>query len=227
VTTSRQAAKELATLVGLYVTGGGVGLFKFIKWLKGRKVKSVTTLDTKTIRIEIDETTHYDITPELLALFNDLKVREAAEKVIKPLDDPGIDKFEIKDETGATQETITKDDAPAFEIPDTPERVLVDETTEAVFEVVKPSFDENLKWMFSDGNAKFSADIVDDVFLAKVDSREISFTKGTVLKVRLRRKSVQTPIGLKSEYIVLKVVDVIPPPQQLSLLPPLDMPPSA
>lgn len=213
-----KAAKELAELVGLSV-GGGIGLFKFIKWLKGRKPKSVTTLETKEIRIEITEKIFIDITPELLELYNDVKVREAAERIIKPLEEPGVDTFEIKDADGVVQEIVTKEDIPSFEISSTPENVLVDETTEAFFEVVKPSFDENLKWVFSDGNAKFSADMEDHSFLEKIDSRSVSFSKGTVLRVRLRRKSAQTPSGLRTEYRVLKVLGVIPPAQQLSLLP--------
>lgn len=213
-----KAAKELAELIGLAV-GGGVGLFHFIKWLKGKKPRSVTTLVTNEIRIEITENQFIDITPELLELFNDLKIREAAERIIKPLEASGVDTFAILDKAGLPRYVVTKEDVSSFEVPSTPENVLIDETNDAFFEVVKPSFDETLKWVFSDGNGKFSADIEDRAFVERVDHRDVSFSKGTVLKVRLRKKSAQTPSGLRTEYKVLKVLGVIPPPQQLPLLP--------
>lgn len=234
-----KAAKELAALIGLYVgapatalAASGISLFKLIKWLKGRKPESVTTLENGNILIQIDNSTHIDnsihidnsvhnqleVGREVVSLYNDAAVRRAVERVVKPLERDGIDKFEVRSE-GSVTEVIEKGELLYFSsVPIEPtERIIVDDTRLAALEVIKPSFDDSLKWMFSDGNGKLNADVEDKVFLERVADRKIAFYRGTVLRVRLETKSVQTPNGLRTENKVIEVLEVIPPPEQIPL----------
>lgn len=219
-----QAAEQLGKLVGLYI-GGGVGLFQFIKWLRGRKVKSAVVIETGNVRIEIEGDGRdqlpesLEIPAEVIELYNDLRIREAAERIVKPLEEPGIDVFEVRDEKGEVKDTVTKDDLEAFKSPTIEDTELLDDTSTAAFEVIKPSFDETLKWMLSDGAAKFSADMADHDFMERVIKGDIVFARGTVLRVKLRTRSSHTASGLRTEYVILKVEEMFPPPQQLSFLP--------
>lgn len=229
-----KAAKELAELIGLYVaapttalTASGVSLFKFIKWLRGRKAAGATKLENGNVLIQIQDNSvhnhvenHIEVPKEIIDLYNDMAVRGAVEKVVKPLERPGIDRFEVRGPEGNVKESVVKEELSYFSVAPPPpeERPLLDDVRVAVLEVVKPSFDDSLKWTFSDGNGKLNADIVDRSFLDRVARVEVTFAKGTVLRVRLQSKSVQTPNGLRAENKVLEVLEVIPPPQQLPLL---------
>lgn len=121
---------------------------------------------------------------------------------------------------GVVEEVIEKEEVPYFSAPapEVTERPLLDDTREAVLEAVKPSFDDSLKWTFSDGNSKLNADVEDKGFLERVGRQEISFSKGTVLRVRLQTKSAQTPSGLRTENKVVEVLEVIQPPPRFPLL---------
>ena len=52
-------------------------------------------------------------------------------------------------------------------------------------------------------------DVKDDAFLAKVQAREVSFTKGDMLKVRLLTRNWRDDGNLRSQNTVLKVLKVL------------------
>lgn len=223
-------ARELLEIIGL-VGGGGsfaaVSLFKLIKWLKGRKATKTTILENGATRIyidnsiNIDNSTHIDVKPEVVRLYNDEGIRKAALGIVKPLESEGIDTFEVREQNRAI-DIINKEDLSSFvalssAVPDIP---LVETDRDAALVIIKPSFEDDLKWMFSDGEARFSAAMMDNIFLEKLSNRQISFTKGDVLLVRLSSKSYQTSTGLKTEHKIIKVLEIKPAPRQLSLLPP-------
>ena len=139
-----KAAKELAELIGLYVAAPTVSLFKLIKWLKGRKPENVTTLESGNILIQIDNSVTIDnsvhidygvynqieVRREVVNLYNDAVVRRAVERVVKPLERDGINKFEVRNEEGSVTEVIEKEELLYFSsVPIEPtERVIVDDT---------------------------------------------------------------------------------------------------
>src|SRR5690606_8690416 len=64
-----RAAKELLELVGL-ATGGAVGLFQLVKWLRGRQPQSTTTLENGNVKIEVrGDGNHIEVRPEVVALY--------------------------------------------------------------------------------------------------------------------------------------------------------------
>ena len=58
-----------------------------------------------------------------------------------------------------------------------------------------------------DGASVISATILDEDFLAKVDSNQISFSKGDILICDVRVIQKQTDQGLRTEYAMEKVVN--------------------
>ena len=207
-------AKELLETIGLVATGVAVpsaGLFKLIKWLKGRKATKTTVLENGNTRIYVDNSTniYIDANPKAVRLYNDEGIRQASLDVVKPLETSGIDTFEIREKTG-TIDIFKREDLPSFaNLSITPSEIpLIENERDAALVVIKPSFDEDLKWMFSDGEARFSATMMDTDFLNKLSNSQISFTKGDVLVVHICTKSYQTPTGIRTEHKINKVLEI-------------------
>jgi hypothetical protein len=217
-------AKDILEIIGLVASGMAiptVSLFKLIKWLKGRKAEKTTILESGATRIYVDNSTHIDVRQEVVRLYNDEEIRRASRAVIKPLERNGIDTLEVREHSQAI-DIITREDVASFEgesdiSTDVP---LIENERDAALVVIKPSFDEDLKWMFSDGESRFNAAMVDKIFLDKLSNRQISFAKGDVLVVRLHSKSFQTTTGIRTEHKVTKVTDIRPSPRQMTLIPP-------
>jgi hypothetical protein len=150
-------------------------------------------------------------------LYQDLGVRVAAQKLIEePLSKDGIDKFEIR-EAKKPILLVEKQDASFFARPQIPEEILVDEIRRSAYSIISLAFKEDNKWRLNDGSNPISATISDSDFLNKVDNNLISFAKGDILICDVRVTQKQTDQGLKTEYIVIKVVEHRPAARQLAL----------
>ena len=212
-----KAAKELLTLLfGSGVTAGGLfGLFGLIKWLKGRKPTGTRVLENGNVRIEINNL-HIEVNQDVHKLYEDKNVRKASSGVVKPLEREGIEKLDVRQE-GKIVESVARNEAPYFWVLE-PEDALVDQEREAAFEIVTLSFEERFKWRLSDGSGNITVDIEDQEFFQNVQSREVSFAKGDILRVRLHTRSWKDEKGLHTEHKVLKVLQVISSPKQLPLI---------
>ena len=219
-----KAASTLVSIIG-FAKSTQVNLIKLIKWLRGRTATGMTTLESGMIRIEIEKAS-IEVPPEVIRLFNDFNTRDAFHRVLKPLETEGVDRFEAR-ENADIVESVTREEAPSLIIPESSGALLEERDREEYFEIIKPSFGEDLKWMFSDGASNFNADMKDAAFLDKVQRAEISFAKGDVLKVKLHMKTLHGPKGLRTERVVLNVLEVRPAPRQLPFLPSAEEPPLA
>ncbi len=95
---------------------------------------------------------------------------------------------------------------------------LLDEERAAMLQIVKLSFVDKYKWTFADGSGgSLNADMEDEEFFKRIQSRQVTFASGDVLKVRLHSKTWRTEKGLRTEHRVLEVLDVIPAPRQIPL----------
>ena len=217
-----RTAKEVLWLLGLGV-GPGAGLLAFIKWLRGRKATVGTKNPDGSVQISVNDSEgtkieNTTINASVVVLFNNPSVRRAISGMVGPLEDKGIDTFEAREGNQVIQ-SISKSDLPFFSLPSDQEDLVSDQTREGVFQIDKLSFTDRYKWTLSDGNATFNAHIADDDFFTKVERREYSFAHGDLLEVKLQIKTFRSPKGLRSDYIVMKVTDVIHAPEQLPLLP--------
>jgi anthranilate/para-aminobenzoate synthase component I len=216
-----KAAQALLEILGLSGAGGvAAGLFKLVKWLRGHKPKEVTTLQSGDHMVRV-EGGQIEVNVGVVNLYNDPNVRRALHGVVRPLEQDGFTRFEVR-RNKEVLESVNKGEEKYFVADDSLEvtdEVLDESERTAFLTIVKLSFDERYKWKFSDGNAKFDADIEDEDFFKAVQNRDLHFANGDILKVTLSTRTSRTKAGrLHSEYKVLKVLDVIPGPEQHKLL---------
>lgn len=205
------------------IFAGGIGLIALVKFLRGRKPDRIERISPDTVRLTIDDES-MDVPLTLLRLYQDIAVRKAVEGLVHdPLKKDGIDTFKVLEARKVDVE-ITKGEATYFVAPEPDGAVVLDDTRKAAFSIISLAFKEDNKWRLFDGNSQISATIADEDFKRKVDHSEVSFTKGDVLVCEVNVKSTQTGTGLKTEYIVVKVLEHIPAMKQLNL--PIDEAPT-
>ena len=191
-------------LKALLVGGGGLasGIFALIKWLRGRKPQ-LTKINESLYTFSVDGET-YEVPMELLRLYQDAAVRRNIQDMVRPVKEPGIDRFMLRD-AGQTIQEVTKSEVEAFDVPEYQD-LLLDEERRHAFSIVSLAFKENNKWRLTDGQNTFSVSMRDDAFQRRVDNNDIAFAKGDVLVCDLRTIQWQVEDGVKSEYEVIKVV---------------------
>ncbi|HEV7489015.1 MAG TPA: hypothetical protein VGQ65_25370 [Thermoanaerobaculia bacterium] len=220
-----KTAKDIGELLGLAVTGIGAtggGLLWLIRKIKGRKITAVEKKDGGAkIELRIDgDNNNIVIGGDLYRLFESPVIRNAAREVLRPLEQPGIDEFQIR-EDNAVVDRVTKPELPEFTVETSvePEEVLTDYMIpEAAYRIVKPSFEHGLTWKLSDGASKIDAYLKDETFWQEMENGLRSFAIGDVMIVAMKVKSFRSERGtLRTEYIIDKVLDFRHRPKQLNL----------
>lgn len=167
---------------------------------------------------------HITVNQNVYLLARTPAVRQAVGEALRPLNDPNIDRFEVRGDGGLAAEVVTKTDLGFFTTP-VAEEVVADEdgsTTRTVLaEVIKPSFQPDLKWVLSDGGGgRWNAIMKDSAFLARVQSGQRTFGKGDVIRVTVKSTPHVTAEGLRTEHEVLEVTEEFRAARQMSgLLP--------
>jgi hypothetical protein len=218
-----KAAKEIIYI--LFGSGSVIGLYK---WLKGRKEKEAKPLEDGNIRIQVqgDGNNSIEINHNVYKVFKDTQVQKAVDGVLKPLRrEEGIDKFEVRTDNQII-ERVDKEEAKQLASEnddiddDSLETTIVPDTSRiAALEIVKLSFKDDNKWVFSDGSGgTINADIADEEFLDKLNKREVLFGKGDTLKVKILTKTSEKGGKLHTTHTITKVEKIIPP-EQLKLFP--------
>ncbi|MDI4089827.1 hypothetical protein QK428_10850 [Pseudomonas aeruginosa] len=199
-------AKELLEWLGLIGSTAG-GLLWLIKKIRGRKINQVVLLDNGKVKIVLDNEA-IEAEEKVLELYRQFRVRSALEGVLKPLESEGIDTFAVTDlkQTKRFIE-VTKQERVYFKTPEPEAEPLSDDEFDVNLQIVSISFQDGNKWRFSDGASVFYADMLDESFAAQVAASAASFTKGDILKVRLRRIQSLSGESFKTDYSVLKVLE--------------------
>ncbi len=200
-------AQELLSILG--IGGSSTGVIGIIRWLKGRSVKKVTKLKDGNFQLEVEGDKEIRVVSHReIKLFGLLSVRKGFEAIVKkPLKSPGINKVKFEKDSAPTVE-ISDDEAEYFVAPDIEEEVLGESETTTSLQIVGITFQEGGKWRFSDGNATFYADILDEEFLNRVQQNEAAFAKDDILKVTLRTKQfLGGSGGIKTDYTIVKVLE--------------------
>ena len=138
-------------------------------------------------------------------VYNNFEVREAVYKAVKPLEKEGIDSFGIYEKSKQLVE-VNKEDVGRFIPPSVIDRMLLTEEI-TYLQIVTINFNMKNKWQFTQGDAKISANIIDEDFIGKVQGRESSFYDGDILMVRLQKEQYQENGKLKTNYKILEVLD--------------------
>jgi hypothetical protein len=205
----------LATAVSMkeLIFGVSIGLFAVVKLLKGKNPK-VEKLNDNMFKLTIDKQ-EYLVPLDWVKLYQDINTRRALGDVIRPIKTPGIERFEVHEHKNLLQ-SVTREDAGAFDVPEVKEPLL-NEINRKAFSVVRLAFKEEYKWTLSDGQATYSVSIKDGAFQKKVDNNEVSFAKGDILLCDLRTIQWQVEDGVRTEYEIVKVISH-KPARQLSLI---------
>ena len=190
--------------VAITATGVGFGLVKLLRKTKGKKPDRVK-IEEDNVTLEFDSE-KFELQRKTFELYRNLKVRESLRKAFKPLASKGIESISTAHEQDR-YEVATQDDTDSFEIPDT-EAAKIEETVQTLtLSLDSVSFKEGNKWKLSDGTNTFWVSIGDHKFLEQVDNNEISFSKGDLLRARLKTTQWEGAKGLQTEYEVIEVLE--------------------
>ena len=212
------AANALALLGALgwsVQKAGKPGLFTVLAWLKGRPIERVALQDhLATLHVQGEL---LEIEIQVLTLLRDVSVRRGCEKILQPMDNPGITRLTVGDDAGQIAQSIAAEQRSWFATPEIADELLVDDVRKMVFSIVALAFKDDNKWRLHDGSATLHAAISDASFLAKVDANQINFAKGDILVCQVRVRQWQTLNGAKTDYEVERVLEHRTPGRQLSL----------
>lgn len=134
---------------------------------------------------------------------NEVEIRELAPALHVVVENETL---EIELPVLAIYETVDQSQAHYFLVPAELDEEVVEARYTANVRIVRIEFNEENKWRFTDGDHTFYASILDDAFLRKIATDEVSFSRGDVLRVRVRRRQ---SIGdqIKSTYFIDEVLE--------------------
>ncbi|HBH26811.1 MAG TPA: hypothetical protein DDX54_05365 [Rhodospirillaceae bacterium] len=208
------AANDLADL--LFRAGQIAGLLYLLVFLRGKRPDKREERPDGSVSVHIGDT--YIITnPKTVRLAESQAVRERARRVASALEREGIEKLSIK-RTGQETLNITKQDVPAFDIPEPEDEEIQDIIRRANLQIVSLSFKEDNKWRVTEGAEVFSVDIQDAGFLGQIARDEVAFAKNDYLICELRERQFMTAKGLRKEQTIVRVVEHKSAMRQLRLL---------
>ena len=219
---------EWIGLVGSGTTVSGTSLWAFLKWKKGRKIRSIEKNDNKVgqptynVTVEGDGNSIEIIAP-VYQLATSSRVRSAQLGVVAPLKQTGIDSVEVR-ENGKPLTRLTKEevedgsfDILEGEVPG--EEPLEPQDFNCVLVIRAPVFAPRVKWHFYMGEQRISASISDQSFIRRVFSGGERFGVGDRLHVRIRLTQVLTQArDYRNDYDIILVTKIEPGPRQLTFL---------
>lgn len=200
--------------------GGGITtLICLYRWLKSKQIKRQEEKDGMVILYAEDET-YIEVKKEIATLMSVKEVRKSIAVMLSPLSKDGIDSFYTStDFNKSKRQVITKDEIDTFAYTETKQEEQLFNVAEntMVCKIIGIMFEEGLKWKLANSEGKFMANVIDPVFLHKINIRELQFSKGDLLKARVEVKTFTLNGNLRNEYSVIEVLAIIPPPQNISL----------
>ena len=211
-----QAAAALLGLLGFTGIGGGVGLIKFVQFLRGRTPREALKQEDGQVEVIIENNISVTIPIAVYHLAMDPKVRASLEGVVaEPLDKPGIESVRFGTKNSGT--IISEEEAYAFRAPLELEDNLFVNRYRRAFSIVSLSFKDGQKWRLNDGHGAKYVTMSDEQFVDRVDRNEVRFAKGDILICDVIERSSRGPKGLKAEYEIVKVIEHQPAPIQPQL----------
>jgi hypothetical protein len=194
------------------------------KKLRSEKPKEVIKDEERGLTIfVIGNNNNVSANQNAARLYDQEAIRSAIGGIVRPVSKRGIRSLEIKRGKKVVNSVQKADLPPVTDEVDSGENKPASvkrDTRETTLRVTRANFEKG-KWGFSDGAASFSADITDEGFREKLDSREIGFYKGDTLRVLLTvTQIVSEGQAFHTTYEIERVIDHIHAPRQQPLLPP-------
>lgn len=203
---------------GVTAAGTTKGVIQVLRWLKARKMESVTIQGNVAV-ILAEDGDSIEVEKNVVSLLQDYGVRKGLEGAIQaPLQREGIASVAFSAGEGSIEaETISSEDAECFIVPELEDEELPDSSYEAMLRLVSISFQEKNKWRVSDGSNTFYAEVTDADFLGRIDRNEVSFSKDDKIKAVVRVKQIMKGDSIKADYFIDQVIEHISAARQLKL----------
>ena len=212
-----KTATALVKVNGITLIGAIGGLIGALKWLKGRRPRSVETTPDGKRRLVCEDGEALIVEEHTVLLLRSLRVREHLWQVVAPVEREGIDTVALGDDA-RIDVVVTREEAAWFVPPAAHETVVHEDERTMAFSIVSLSFKEGNKWRLSDGNVTVFVEVVDQDFLSRVDRNLVRFAKGDLLIGRTRITQRLLPDGnLRTDYTLLSVQEHRPGTPQLDL----------
>jgi len=210
---------ETATAMvnGVTLIGAIGGLMGTLKWLKGRRPRSVEITSEGKRRLVCEDGEALIVEEHTVMLLRSLRVREHLWQVVAPVEREGIDTVMLSADS-RIDVMVTREEAAWFLPPAAAETVVHEDERTMAFSIVSLSFKEGNKWRLSDGNVTVFVEVADQDFLSRVDRNLVRFAKGDLLIGRTRITQRLLPDGnLRTDYTLLSVQEHRPGTPQLDL----------
>ena len=186
------------------------GVVVLIRFLKGGRPDKIIENEDKSFSV-YKNGQMIKAEKKALELYKDYKLRKGFEDLLSPLNKDGIEDVAIVNKENKSPIChITKDEIELFACPSSKEEEIDSpETFETYISLINLSFKEGNKWFVNDGNDSFYITVEDNAFLEKINRSAVKFSKGDILKVKIRKLQFYNfdKKILRSEYFIEQVID--------------------
>lgn len=175
---------------GIEVAGAvGGGLFWLIKKLRTRRIIKTVEKENGQVEVHPDKGAPFIVYKPVYNLFVDKNVREALPGLVKPLEQAGVDHFEVRDIHEMARPVMSINKEESEYVKTVPEDVIEEKCSCYVISVTVEAavFDGSHKWKFNDGDTSFTATVADKDFLAKIAAGQIRLGPQDLLVVKLEK----------------------------------------
>lgn len=191
----------LLSLIGVT----GKGLIGALRWIGERKIKRIEATPNGR-RILTEDGDALEVEEAIVVLLQDRTVRTHLQEVIAPIEMEGIETLAFGTDD-RIDVVIERREAVFFHVPPPEDHLIFEEVRTIPFSIVSLSFREDNKWRLFDGQATIYATIADQDFLNRVNKNVERFAKGDILICETRVSHWQTADGLRTEYVILRVIE--------------------
>jgi hypothetical protein len=220
-------AKEILECIGI-IGGASYTLYKLIKFLKGKKVESVTKIKAEDLTFQINikasdkngKLSEINVIEQIYELYSSYKTRKKAIEVLEPLKKDGYTKMQFYN-GNKVHEEFEKADVPNMdECPEVIPSNITRSEIKTIVRIRKPAYEGKSKWtlVYEKG---IEASIEDEEWLNQFQKNEISAPPNSSLSVDMIKEVVVNEYGEALDepvYRVIKIHEVIAPPDQMSLI---------
>lgn len=195
-----ETAAELIAFISV-IFGG----YKYIIKKAGLPIQESVTLPSGQLSITFHDGSRLELPEESVRIAENPVFRKAARTMIDPIVRQSVEEIKLHHQTIPDVE-INHDDAEGFEF--TSEKSLISDTESTMtLKAVSISFARNNKWRFTEGDNSFYAKILDEAFLANVQSNAEDFVANDIYTCKVRTQTWLNDDGsLYPERTILEVV---------------------
>lgn len=181
-----------------------ISLATLLKFLQGKKPDRIEEKG-ESVQI-IQGNNSLVVYKPVFNLYNNGNIRNEIQRLVKPLDDEGIDSMKIF-ENEEKKQIITKEEKDYFSSVEIDEEVLTDNDVELLLKIVTISPPQNHKWRLDDGEKVQFYSLKDEDFIKNIE-RGKKFTLNDMFRcqVRIIQKRNKSTNKIKFEREIIKVL---------------------